>query len=94
VNVSVPESAPVAVGENVTPTVHVALAAMLAPQVLLAIEKSALAVMLEKVRFVFSWFVSVTVLAALVLPTATVPKPKLLAERVTGVIPVPVRAAV
>jgi hypothetical protein len=94
VNVSAPESAPAAIGENVTPTIHVALAAMLVPQVLLAIEKSPLARMLEKLRLVFSWFVSVTDLAALVLPTATVPKPKLVGERVTGVIPVPVRAAV
>jgi hypothetical protein len=48
VNVRVPVAAPVAVGENVTPTVHVAPPAILAPQVLLATAKPALAATLEK----------------------------------------------
>ena len=38
--------------------------------------------------------VSVTVLAALVWPTTTDPKFKVLAERVTGAIPVPLRLTV
>ena len=39
-------------------------------------------------------FVNVTVLAALVLPTAKVPKLKVLDERVTDALPVPVRLTV
>ena len=81
-------------GENVTPTVQLAPAAMLVPQVLLAIAKPALATMLEKFRATLPRFVRVTVLAALVLPTATVPKFKLLEENVTGALPVPVRLTV
>ena len=44
VNVSVPVTAPVAVGEKVTPTVQLAPAPMLAPQVLLATANPVLAV--------------------------------------------------
>src|SRR5271155_398441 len=54
-NVSVPVEAPVAVGENVTPTVQVAAAAILGEQVLLATTKPALATMLEKLSATFSW---------------------------------------
>jgi hypothetical protein len=50
VNVSVPVAAAIAVGENVTPTTHVAPAAILAPQVLLATAKPALVTMPEKLR--------------------------------------------
>ena len=83
VNVSVPAREPVAAGENVTPIVQVAPAAILAPQVLVAIEKSPLVEMLENASAVFLRFVSVTDLAALTFPTATVPKLKLDTESVT-----------
>jgi hypothetical protein len=53
VNVRVPEMAPVAVGENVTPTVQLAPAAMLVPQVLLAIVNLALVAMVEKLSRTF-----------------------------------------
>ena len=92
--VSAPSRVPVAVGENVTPTVHVAPALMLLPQVLLAIAKSPLVTMLENARAMSSWLVSVTDLAALVLPATAVPKYKLLTERVTGMVPVPVSVVV
>jgi hypothetical protein len=45
VNVNVPEAEPTAVGEKVTPTVHLAPAATLVPQVLLATANGALAAM-------------------------------------------------
>jgi hypothetical protein len=93
-NVREPARAPVAVGENVTPTVHVAPAAMLVPQVLLAIAKSPAGAMLENANATFWWLVSVTDFAALVLPTSTVPKLKLLTESVTGAVPVPVSAVI
>jgi hypothetical protein len=82
-NVSVPPREPVAVGKNFTLIVHVAPAAMLAPQVLVAIEKSPLVEMLENASAVFLRFVSVTDLAALTLPTATVPRLKVATESVT-----------
>lgn len=69
-------------------------AAMLAPQVLLDTEKPVLAAMLVKLRDVPIRFVSVTVLAELVLPTVTVPRFKLPEENVTGALPVPVRLTV
>jgi hypothetical protein len=94
VNVSVPVTAPIAVGEKVTPTTQLAPAAILVPQVLLATAKPALVTMLEKLRATFTRLVSVTVLTALVPPTATVPKFKLLEERVTGALPVPVRVTI
>ena len=94
VNVSVPESAPVAAGENVIPTVHVAPAAMLVPQVLLVTAKSPLARTLVKLRATFSWLVNVTVLTALALPTTIVPKLNVLVDNVTGTEPVPVNATV
>src|ERR1035438_599561 len=94
VNVSVPACAPVAVGEKVTPTLHVAPAATLAPHVLLAMAKSPLVAILVIVRAVFSLLVRVTNFAALILPSRTAPKPKLLAESVTGWTPVPPRLAV
>jgi hypothetical protein len=88
--VSEPLRAPVVVGENVTPTLHVALAATLVPQVLLEIAKSPLGAMLEKESATFSLLVSVIVLALLVLPTATVAKLIELTESVAGAVPVPV----
>jgi hypothetical protein len=53
INDNAPVRAPVAVGENVTPTLHVAEAARLVPQVLLAIAKSPVAAMFVKVSAVF-----------------------------------------
>jgi hypothetical protein len=94
VKVSVPERKPVAVGEKVTPTVHFAPAVMLPPHVLLATAKPALGVVLLNTRAMFWWFVSVTVLARLVVPTDTVPKLNEATESVTGVIPVPARLTV
>jgi hypothetical protein len=91
VNVNVPPAAPKAVGENVTPMVQVAKALMLAPQVLEATAKGPLATTLEKLRGIFSRFVNVRDVIALVLPTATVERFKVLAETVTGVMPVPVK---
>jgi hypothetical protein len=90
VNVSVPFTAPITVGENVTPTVQLAPAAILVPQVLLATVKPALATMPESARAVFPWFDSVTVFAALVVPTTTVPRLKLVDDRVTWALPLPV----
>ena len=94
VTVSVPVADPTAVGENVTPIVQLAPAAMLAPQVLLATAKPELVRKLEKFRVTFSRFVKVTVLAALMFPTATVPKLNELDEKVTGALPVPVRLTI
>jgi len=90
VNVSVPVCAPVAVGEKVTPTLHVAPAAMLDPQVLLAIAKFVLAAMFVNVSALFCLFVSAIDFAALVFPAITVPKASLAGTTVTGAIPVPV----
>ena len=97
VKVSVPLAAPVAVGVNVTPTAQLAPAARLVPQVLLEIAKGPLIPTLEMVRAVLWRLVRVTVTAALVLPTATVPKFNELADRVTGeleLLPVPLRLTV
>jgi len=92
VNVNVPVAAPVAVGVKVTPTVQLAPAAILVPQVLLAIAKPAVVAGLvpAKLKATLWRFVSVTVPAALVAPTATVPKFKVLEETVTGALPVAV----
>lgn len=94
VKVSVPVAAPTAVGEKVTPATQLAPAAMLAPQVLLAIAKPALAPTFVMPNATLARFVSVTVFAALVLPTASVPKLKLLEETVTCALPLPVRPTV
>ena len=91
VNVSVPAAAPRMTGEKVTPMVQVAPAPMLAPQVLVATVNAPLVAILAKLRATFSWFVSVTDVIALVLPTATLEKFRVLAETVTGMMPVPVR---
>jgi len=93
-NVRVPAAAPLTVGENFTLTLHFAPAAMLAPQVLLEIAKPALVAMLEKLSATVILFVTVTDLAELLLPTVTVPKLRLLADSVTGVLPVPERLTV
>ena len=94
VNVSVPAAEPSDAGVNVTPTVQLAPAPMLAPQVLLAMAKFAVTAMLEKLSATLRRFVNVTVFAALVLPTATVPKLRLAGERETGALPVPARLTV
>jgi len=92
--VSAPARAPVVVGENVMPTLHVAPTAIFVPQVLLEIAKSPLGTMLENVSATFSLLVSVTVFVVLVLPTARAPKLKLLTESVTGAAPFPVSEVV
>jgi hypothetical protein len=97
VNVSVPLAGPVAVGVNVTPTAQVAPAARPVPQLLPVVAKGPLIPTLEMARVELRRLVSVTVTAALVLPTATVPKFKELADRVTGeleLLPVPLRLTV
>ena len=94
VKVSVPVIEPVDAGENVTPAVQLAPAAILAPHVFVATANPALAAMLVKFSGVFSRFVKVTVLAELVSPTASVPKFKLVGERLTGALPLPVRFTV
>jgi hypothetical protein len=94
VNVSVPVAEPVAIGENVTPTLHLAPAAMLPVQVLLSIANPSLVATLAKVRGPLSRFVTVTDLAALVAPTVTAPRFRVLVENVTGALPVPMRLAI
>src|ERR1022692_2498494 len=79
-NASMPSLPPVADGVNVTPTVHEASAPM--------------ARMLLKLTATFWLFVKVTVMAGLVSPTGSLPKLKLVGERVTGGMPLPVRLAV
>ena len=93
-NVNVPVAEPTAVGEKVTPTVHLAPAATLVPQVLLATANGALAAMLVMLSATARLLVNVTVLAALVLPATVVLKLRLLAEKVTGALPVPDRLTV
>jgi hypothetical protein len=73
---------PLAVGVKVTPRVQLALAARLAPQ-LLVWEKSPLVVMLEIVRAALPLFVSVIVSAELVVPTTWLPKSYEDGERAT-----------
>lgn len=82
---------PVAVGENVTPTVQRAPAARLAPQSLFAIANGAAVVMDVIDSATGCTSVSVTVLAELVASTTTEPKFKLLEDTVTGNDPVPLR---
>ena len=93
-NVSVPVAAPTAVGKKVTPTVQLAPAATLVPQVLLATANGALAAMLVMLSVLACLLVNVTVLAALVLPATVVLKLRLVTERVTGALPVPDRVTV
>jgi hypothetical protein len=94
VNVNVPVAGPTAVGEKVTPTVQLAPAAMLVPQVLvlLGTANRPLTAILT-VSAAFSRFVTVTVRAELV-PTTTVPKLTLVGEKVTGALPLPERVTV
>jgi hypothetical protein len=95
VNVNVPEAEPTAVGEKVTPTVQLAPAAMLVPQVLVlagTVNGPVLTPMLTAMA-VFSRLVTVTVRVELV-SSATVPKLKLVGERLTGALPLPERVTV
>lgn len=94
--VSVPAAAPSAAGVKVTPTVQVAPAAILVPQVLLDMANGPPAgmEMLVNVSATLRRLDTVTVFAALVLPNASVPKLKLVAEKVIGALPLPVRLTV
>jgi hypothetical protein len=94
VNVRTPVAEPRAAGVNVTPTKQFAPAAMLAPHVLLATAKEPVAAIAVKLSATLRRFVTVMVLAALVFATATLPKFKLVDERVTGALPLPVRLTV
>ena len=93
-NVKVPVAEPTAVGEKVTPTVQLAPAATLVPQVLLATANGPLAVTVRLLSATACLLVSVTVLAVLVLPATVVLKLRLVTERVTGALPVPDRLTV
>jgi len=93
-NVNVPVAEPTAVGEKVTPTVQLAPAATLVPQVLLATVKGALAAMPMLLSVTACLLVNVTVLAALVLPATVVLKLRLVTERDTGALPVPDRLTI
>ena len=93
-NVNVPVDEPTTVGEKVTPTVQLAPAATLVPQVLLATANGAFAAMPMLLSVIACLLVNVTVLAALVLPATVVLKLRLLAESVTGPLPVPDRLTV
>src|ERR1700746_1491803 len=64
---------------------------MLVPQVLLATASGALVAMPMLLSVIACLFVSVTDLAALVLPATVVLKLRLVTERVTGAMPVPDR---
>jgi hypothetical protein len=64
------------------------------PQVLLATANWALAVTLMMFSVAACLLVSVTVLAALVIPATVVLKLRLVTERVTGAMPVPDRLTV
>ena len=81
-------------GEKVTPTVQLAPAPMLAPQVLLATANPVLAPTATLVRALLRRFVKVTVRTELVVPTLTVEKLMELEEKVTGALPVPDRLTV
>ena len=94
VKVRVPVKFTLAVGVNVTPTLQLPPAATLDPQVLDAMAKPALTAMLEKFSCTLARFVTVTVLAVLVLPTAHVPKLRLVGDKLTGLVPFPERLTV
>jgi len=90
-----PVCAPVAVGVNVTPTVHVPPPANELVQVLVASLKSALLLAtLNPESAVVPTFFTVKVVAAVVVPTATEPNPWVAGVTVMRAVPVPVRLAV
>jgi hypothetical protein len=84
VKVSVPVAAPTADGEKVTPTVQLAPAAIVEPQVLLATAKPDVTAAPLKASDSAKWFVRVTVFALLVAPATTLPKLMLVEDSVTG----------
>ena len=81
--VTAPLRVPVAVGVKVTLMVQLAPAATVAPQVFVWV-KSPLAAMLLMLSVALPGLVSVTLWAGLVLPTNWLPKPRLVAERLTA----------
>lgn len=90
-NVKVPVAEPTVAGEKVTPTVQLAPAATLVPQVLLVTANgplTPLTVTLLTASAVFRRLFSVIVRVELVAST-TLPKLKLVGENVTGALPVP-----
>src|SRR5882724_10534346 len=89
VNDNVPLRAPFLVGVKVTLTAQFAPAATVAPQVLLEIWKSPLAVILEMFSVALPTFVSVTVCGALVRPIPTFLKFRADADRDTAGPPPP-----
>src|SRR5215472_4889018 len=93
-NVNVPVAEPTVAGEKVTPTVQLAPAATLVPQVLLATANGPLVAMPMLFSVVACLLVNVTVLATLVVPATVVLKLRLVTERVTGALPVPDRLTV
>ena len=87
--VSAPVTEPAADGANLTATEQLALAGILAPQAFVEMTNPALAVTLVSDKATLRWFVTVTVLAELVVFTGTVPKFRELPENVSGAVPVP-----
>lgn len=94
VKVRLPLAAPSADGVNVIPTVQFPLAAMLAPQVFVATANGPVASMPLTLIVELRRLVTVTERVALVLPTAILPKLRLVTENVTGPTPDPLRVAV
>ncbi len=95
--VAAPLIAPVTLGVNVTLKVHLAPAASVAPHFFDpegASLKSPLATMLKMVRVAPESLVSVTVLAALVVPTAWAANERLVGDRVAGSAPVPLTSMI
>ena len=88
VMVIVPGRLPVAVGVNVTLIVQLAPAATEVPQVLVW-AYCALAAMLVTLSAAVPEFVSVTVCAALLVPTAWLANVRLVGERLTPALPPP-----
>jgi hypothetical protein len=94
VSVRMPLAEPSVVGVNVTLIVQFPPAATLVPHVVLATAKGPLTAMLAILSATFRRFVTVTAFAALGLPTAKEPKFKLVVDRLTGVLPLPLRPTV
>ena len=92
--VSVPVRVPDCVGLNVTPIVHFNPAPTLGLHALLDTAKSPLAVTDDTLNDDARWLVSVTVFAALVVPTAWVANVSLVGERLMVTEPVPLRVTV
>ena len=92
VKIKVPVTAPLAAGVNVAVTVQVLAAASVLPQVPPDIAKPLPLILLLTLIEAVSWFSRVTVFAALVLPTARLPKARLVSVTVVCASPVPVRA--